>query len=60
MSTFPETLQSSLLREQQGEVAIRNEKMLFLPLKPTQSLFSLQDVFLSPHFKDVFTRLPGC
>ena len=45
MSTFPKTLQSSLLKGQQGAAAIRNEKMLFLPLKPTQSLFSLQDMY---------------
>lgn len=45
MSTFPKTLQSSLLEEQQGAVAIRNEKTLFLLLKPIQSLFSLQDMY---------------
>lgn len=42
MNTFPKTLQNSLLKEQQGAVAIKNENMSFMSLEPTQSLSSLQ------------------
>lgn len=45
MSTFPGTLQSSLFKEQQGAIAIRNEKMISQPLKTTLSLFSLQATY---------------
>lgn len=45
MSTFPGTLQSSFLMEQQREIASRNEKMISQPLKTALSLFSLQDMY---------------
>lgn len=45
MNTFPKTLQNSLLKEQQGAVAIKNENMPFMSLEPTRSLSSLQEMY---------------